>query len=103
MDPPHYGARITRLIGRGGATLFEVVAQPADGVPKQAAEERVSVVIREPADATPERLIANARKLLTFVATADWRVVDGGKVPEARKGGADSDACCEVRQAGTAE
>jgi hypothetical protein len=103
MDPLPYAVRITRRIGRGGTTLFEVEARPLGGVPGQAPEERVSAVILEPPDTTPERLIAKARKLLTFVATADWSLGDDGKRPEVRKGGIESDACCELRQVGSGE
>ena len=46
MSPPHYVTRVTRLIGLGMTTFFEVEVEPNGRVPGQTSSERVRVVIR---------------------------------------------------------
>jgi len=75
MTSPHYRARITRLIGPGRTTLFEVELQRSARLPGQVPSERVRVLIEEDRDAPPERVTARAREVLGSVSAAEWSVV----------------------------
>ena len=72
MSPPHYVTRVTRLIGLGMTTFFEVEVEPTGRVPGQTSSERVRVVIQGSPDAPPEWIMAEARQVLSSVAAAEW-------------------------------
>jgi hypothetical protein len=73
MSPPHYYAvHVTRLVGLGSATFFEVDLEPPGRVPGQVSGERVRIVIQGDANALPESIMAKARQVVASVATAEW-------------------------------
>jgi hypothetical protein len=73
MSPPHYYAtHVTRLVGQGSATFFEVELEPPGRVPGQVPGERVRVVIQGEANALPEAIMAKARHVVASVAAAEW-------------------------------
>jgi hypothetical protein len=75
MAPSDYSARITRLVGPGTTTLFEVELQPPGRLPGQVPNERIRVLIEDDRDAPPERIAMRAREVLASVAAVEWPVV----------------------------
>jgi hypothetical protein len=72
MPPQHYIARVTRLVGPGRTTCFEIELEPPGRAPGQVAVERVRVVIQGNANALPEWIMAEARQVLSSVAAVEW-------------------------------
>jgi hypothetical protein len=72
MAPTCYTAYISRLMGPGKTSYFEVELVPQDHLPGRVPTARVRVVFQEKQDASPERVAAKAREVVASVATSDW-------------------------------
>ena len=72
MAPTCYTARISRLVGPGKTSYFEVELVPQDRLPGRVPTQRVCVVFQEEPDASPERVAAKAREVVASVAASNW-------------------------------